>query len=259
MDGYFDPNNGNSQSGNAAPFDENCSCSRNGPPSCPIHHKYYYSYVGVQSQSPPLAPTPPHPGLSVQTNGFLHSGQSQPQFSSPTSSMTSPSPNSALFSYTTPGYVSAVYSSHPPMSPSAFGTTPGWFTNYGAQGSSINTHPSRSVDVIPMSSALSPSTAPGYSTQATAVNHGGSISHAGGELPSVPPSSLRSRKSCDVPGCNKSYTATHNLQYHKRSHANVKPYSCYNCGNSYRSQSDLTRHQRRGKTPCISPASPSRN
>ncbi|KAK7027405.1 hypothetical protein VNI00_015241 [Paramarasmius palmivorus] len=65
-------------------------------------------------------------------------------------------------------------------------------------------------------------------------------------------SKIRRRFDCNVPGCGKSYTALHNLNYHKRSHEHTKPFTCKYCGTGYRSSSDLYRHLTKRKGPCAS-------
>ncbi|KAJ8086206.1 hypothetical protein PM082_005029 [Marasmius tenuissimus] len=62
--------------------------------------------------------------------------------------------------------------------------------------------------------------------------------------------SLRRREPkyfCDVPGCtSQGFTQKHNLEYHKRSHRNERPYQCDLCFRPFGARSDLNRHIKRG-------------
>ncbi|KAJ8086237.1 hypothetical protein PM082_005060 [Marasmius tenuissimus] len=51
---------------------------------------------------------------------------------------------------------------------------------------------------------------------------------------------------CDVPGCrSQGFTQKHNLEYHKRSHRNERPFKCDYCLRSFGARCDLTRHRKR--------------
>ncbi|KAJ8072179.1 hypothetical protein PM082_015737 [Marasmius tenuissimus] len=62
--------------------------------------------------------------------------------------------------------------------------------------------------------------------------------------------SLRRREPkyfCDVPGCTaQGFTQKHNLEYHKRSHRNERPYHCDLCFRPFGARSNLNRHINRG-------------
>ncbi|KAJ8089715.1 hypothetical protein PM082_014983 [Marasmius tenuissimus] len=56
---------------------------------------------------------------------------------------------------------------------------------------------------------------------------------------------------CEVPGCpSRGFTKKHNLEYHQRSHLNIRPFKCVSCLRAFHARSDLTRHNRRMKGGC---------
>ncbi|KAF8207714.1 hypothetical protein K438DRAFT_1575520, partial [Mycena galopus ATCC 62051] len=52
------------------------------------------------------------------------------------------------------------------------------------------------------------------------------------------------RFACDVPHCNATFTALHNLKNHKNSHMGIKPYACRLCGNRFTTASVKRRHEK---------------
>lgn len=50
------------------------------------------------------------------------------------------------------------------------------------------------------------------------------------------------------PHCDSTFTASHNLQSHIRSHFGVRPYNCKRCGRGFGTKHDCKRHERSCKT-----------
>ncbi|KAJ8085975.1 hypothetical protein PM082_004794 [Marasmius tenuissimus] len=61
---------------------------------------------------------------------------------------------------------------------------------------------------------------------------------------------------CEFPGCSsRGFTAKHNYQYHMRAHRGESPFECPKCGRTFRSRSDLQRHESKTRKPCQLPRS----
>ncbi|KAI3602324.1 hypothetical protein WG66_011262 [Moniliophthora roreri] len=138
----------------------------------------------------------------------------------PSIPMTSPSPGPVPFAYTVSGYdarATAVdYSNNSPMSPSAVGTTPLWYTD------SDSAYSSNSVNFFSTSSSSPTSMSP---TQAHRPTRKKDLTYF-----------------CEY--CGKRFTAKHNLDYHIRSHTGERPYACRKCHKTFISLSDQKRHER---------------
>ncbi|KAL7415823.1 hypothetical protein BDY24DRAFT_337265 [Mrakia frigida] len=55
---------------------------------------------------------------------------------------------------------------------------------------------------------------------------------------------VEARFSCPIDGCGSTFTRSHNLSGHLRSHADERPFKCDVCGRGFARQHDCKRHAR---------------